>query len=303
MISFRFHLVSLTAVFLALGLGVLTGTTVLNRGIVAGLESQTDRLAAQLDEARGEVASLRSEIEVWSRFGEETMGDLIGDRLEGTEVIMVSQDGTDATALDQVREVVETAGATVRLEILVRERMALENDGDLEALAETIGVDEDLGPDAVVARAAERLADQLAFGTAGTDILEGMASSGFIAREGEPAVEGDRTRPEEAPMVLLTAGGSGRPVVPPSIFLVPFAARLADDGWEVAASEASQSDYPFVEALRDSEAADRIVTQDNVDQLPGAVSLILAVEDLLEEGENGHYGVKSGASTVLAPLS
>jgi hypothetical protein len=44
------------------------------------------------------------------------------------------------------------------------------------------------------------------------------------------------------------------------------------------------------------------VTQDNVDQLPGEISLVLAVEDLLDEGEPGHYGVKSGATGLMPPL-
>ena len=40
MINFRFHLVSLIAVFLALGLGILVGSTVVDQGIVNRLDSE-----------------------------------------------------------------------------------------------------------------------------------------------------------------------------------------------------------------------------------------------------------------------
>ncbi len=53
MISWRYHLISIVAVFLAFGLGVLTGTTVLNDNLVRNLKSQTKNLTADLDELRG----------------------------------------------------------------------------------------------------------------------------------------------------------------------------------------------------------------------------------------------------------
>jgi Copper transport outer membrane protein, MctB len=57
-----------------------------------------------------------------------------------------------------------------------------------------------------------------------------------------------------------------------------------------------------VAALRgDAEVASLIATQDNVDQLPGQVGLVLALEDLLQ-GDPGHYGVKDGASAALPDL-
>ena len=40
MINFRFHLVSLTAVFLALGIGIAVGATVVDRATVDFLETR-----------------------------------------------------------------------------------------------------------------------------------------------------------------------------------------------------------------------------------------------------------------------
>jgi hypothetical protein len=61
MINFRFHIVSLTAVLLALGIGLVLGTTFLDEATVKGLERQLDGLERDLDNAqsRNEVQQQR----------------------------------------------------------------------------------------------------------------------------------------------------------------------------------------------------------------------------------------------------
>jgi Copper transport outer membrane protein, MctB len=77
---------------------------------------------------------------------------------------------------------------------------------------------------------------------------------------------------------------------------------LAGDGSSVAAGEPAngqEEEPPFVTVLRtDGEVSTRIATQDNVDQLPGQVGIVLALEDLLR-GVPGHYGVKDGADAAI----
>ncbi len=53
MVNFRFHIVSLIAVFLALGLGILMGSTVVKGAIV-------DRLDREIDQVRKESDNLRN---------------------------------------------------------------------------------------------------------------------------------------------------------------------------------------------------------------------------------------------------
>ena len=50
MINFRFHLVSLIAVFLALGLGILVGSTVIDQKIVNRLDTEIDSVRKENDE-------------------------------------------------------------------------------------------------------------------------------------------------------------------------------------------------------------------------------------------------------------
>lgn len=299
MISFRFHLVSLVAVFLALGLGVLTGTTVLNRGIVAQLERNSDQLAAQNGALRETVDDFTEEAVTWTRFGDEIMGFVIGDRLSGTDVVLVSQEGTDGRGIEAAREALRTAGARIRGEVQVNARMALEDEGDPEVLAELLGADGTRDVEALLVQAADQFADQLAFGIAEADLVAALADQGFLSVDRAESLAADSPAAGPGLAIVVVAGGEGDPALEPVSFLVPLVERLVLDGQMVAASESSTSEYGFVNLLRENDVADRIVTQDNVEQTPGEIGLVLALEDLLVDGVAGHYGVKPGATQLL----
>jgi hypothetical protein len=182
------------------------------------------------------------------------------------------------------------------VQLSVNARMTLQDEADVEALAQVVGARASAGADHVAAVAARRLADQLSFGTAGTDIVAGMADAGLLVRQGGETI---RRSPELRSAIVVVAGGPGEPALEPEWFLVPLVERLALNGQAVAASEPRASDYEFVTVVRSDEVGARIVTQDNVDELPGEVGLVLGLELLLVEGEPGHYGVKAGATDLL----
>jgi len=299
MISFRFHLVSLVAVFLALGLGVLTGTTVLNRGIVSQLENTTDRLAVQSSQLRAQVERLEAQLEGWNDFGGEVRDFLVAGRLAGTEAVLVTQEGTDPEGVEAARAALELAGSPVRLELTVDLRMALEEEGDRDTLARLIGSEATDDPPALRGRAAELIADQLAFGSTSGNSIDLLADEGFLSADRLDAEPGSRDADQ---VILVVGGGNGETPLPPEAFLVPLVERLVLDGQSVAAAESTTVEVFFVPVLREGPVSDRIVTQDNVEQVPGGISLVLAIEDLLELGEPGHYGVKSGARRLVPPL-
>ena len=299
MISFRFHLVSLAAVFLALGLGVLTGTTVLNRGIVSQLENTTDRLAGQSSQLRAQVERLEAQLEGWSEFGGEVRDFLVAGRLAETETVLVTQEGTDPEAVEAARTVLELAGSRLRLDLTIDLRMALEEEGDHETLADLVGTDASDDPAALRARAAELIADQLAFGSTSGNTIDLLGSEGFVTAE---RLDGDPAERDAESLILVVGGGNGETPLPPEAFLVPLVERLVLDGQSVAAAESTTVDVFFVPLLRGGPVSDRIVTQDNVEQVPGEVSLVLAIEDLLDLEQPGHYGVKPGARRLVPPL-
>ena len=59
MINFRFHLVSLIAIFLALALGVVIGAGVIDRGVVDTLNTRLDTVESNSERIKGENSELR----------------------------------------------------------------------------------------------------------------------------------------------------------------------------------------------------------------------------------------------------
>jgi copper transport outer membrane protein MctB len=304
MISFRFHLVSLVAVFLALGLGVLTGTTVLNRGIVAVLEGQTEDLRERSADLRKRVERLEAELGMWSSFGNEAMNHLLEGRLPGTDVILITQEGTEGAGIQGVRRALDKAGAELRAVLSVDTRMTLDSTADRQALAQAIGAATE-DPGNLRAETAEVLSIRLVFGSTGDDVLARLLEAGFLVNQG-PGLDGDALRQlgGNGEVFVVVGGGKEAPAPEPSDFLVPLVRRLVLQGEAVAAAENLESAYEFVGLLRgDGEVSDRMVTQDNVDQVPGEVGLVLALQELLSGGQGGHYGVKGGASGPIPPAS
>lgn len=302
MISFRFHLVSLVAVFMALGLGVLSGTTVINRGIVRGLEETQQRLEAGNASLRARVAELHAEGDVWGAFAEELMGYLVADQLSGQELVLITQEGTDDAAVTSVQRTLEEAGGRIVTLLSVSSRMSLPTEDDRIDLAQAIGEDPDLDPELLKADAARELAEDLSPGSPGADVLGELLAGEFVFNLGLQLSAAELRGLSEADAIVVVGGGPEPPAPQPDRFLVPFVAAASTNGAPVAAAETVDSAYDFVTLLRDDGAvADRIVTQDNLNQVPGEIGLVLALDELLTTGRNGHFGVKSGASSVIPP--
>ena len=302
MISFRFHLVSLVAVFLALGLGVLSGTTVINQGIVRTLEQQQQQLEAGNTALEARVSELRTEVDSWSRFGEELTPYLVADQLPGHDLVLVTQEGTDDAAVTAVQRTLEEAGARILTLLAVGSRMALPTEKDRLDLALAIGQDPAEDPELLKAEAARELAEDLSSGSPGPDVLPDLLAGEFVFNLGLQLSPAELRELGDADAIVVVGGGAEPPAPQPERFLVPFVAAASTNGTPVAAAETVDSAYEFVTLLRgDGTVAERIVTQDNVDQVPGEIGLVLALDDLLTTGQNGHFGVKDGASSVIPP--
>jgi hypothetical protein len=226
---------------------------------------------------------------------------VIDGQLAGTEVVVVTQEGTDTVGIDRVRDGLDAAGAELRAVLSVDERLALREARHLDELTRVLNVQAD-EPETVSAETARAIADRLAFGASGgPDVLDRLLTAEFLLSRG-PGLDAAALQQVGGPdqVVVVVAGGRGRPIIPPERFLVPLVDRLAEHRAFVVAAEALESDYPFVTLLRsDGAVAGLIVTQDNVDQLPGELAFVLALENLVTERRPGHYGVKDGADRLI----
>jgi hypothetical protein len=316
-VNFRFHLVSIVAIFLALGVGILMGSTVIDQATVRQLRRNIEGFRTQRDDARRLAADRRAELERWDRFARQVQPELFAARLAGVPVLVVSAEGVPGDLLDAVHTWLTGAGATDLGTLRLTDRFALGGDAAVRDLAEAIGSSE-TRPDALRAAALDALAAALVpsptappepaaaeaeagaapttvtTAPAGTHLIDALQRAGFV--EHQPAPGGPRALAGAlvAGTRLVVVGGSGASL-DDRFGTLPLCRRLArTDGAAVVAAEAAGpggSPGPFVRQLRaDETVAARISTIDDLDRFFGMVALVLAVEDLAS-GTTGHYGL------------
>src|SRR5690606_34006841 len=193
MVNFRLHIVSLTAVLLALGIGLVLGTTFLDEATIDGLESQLDGLERDLDAAEEQNRRQQERLDMFEREREQ-LAEQLGDRLydgllEGDPVLVVATRGVDERWVDEVLRMLGQADAQVVGVWWLTDRLVLDDDdevGDLAAALELSTDDAD--------RLRRNLAVQLA------DVLYG-ASEAPDAVAPPPADVPGQTAPAEPPLL------------------------------------------------------------------------------------------------------
>jgi copper transport outer membrane protein MctB len=307
-ISWRYHLVSIVAVFLALGLGVLAGTTVLDQGLVNSLRDRTERLQADLGDLRTTVDDLQTRLGTMNAFAEEALPYLVGSRLAGRQVVIVTQDGIDGETLDSTQSALDLAGGEVLTTLSVSPEMAAGAAGSQEDLADILGVSETTPPEDLASRAAARLAERLAdeprpLGEPGVpDFLGELLSQGFVTAS-RPALS-DATLQEiggRGQLVVVLGGGPADAAPVPSTFMVPLVRTLVAFGVTTAAGESLTSEAGFVPAVRSDVDAESepLVTVDTADLTVGGAAIVLGLQRIASGEIGGDYGVGPGASGLL----
>lgn len=312
MINFRYHLVSLTAVFLALAAGITIGAGVVDRATV----DQIERRLADVDRRRGETNAendrLRTDLGRWAQYGDQSASRIFEGRLTGVTILGVGTAGVDRSVMETVRDSFAAAGGAYDGTIWFTGKWRLAEDQDARSLAGILDVSPTTRPEDL--RAAAFAAITAAWGTGDSGALvTALVDAGFIEYDppSTPTVPfAELPRPETLFVVLSGDGAE----VPTAQLAEPFVARLAAARLPVMAAQpvrppvvGSQSpDAPelppeFVVALRgSSEIAGRISTVDNIDDLRGRAAAVLALAEL-RNGRTGHYGF--GADARIVPES
>jgi hypothetical protein len=118
-ISFRYHIVSLVAVILALAVGIVVGTTALNGPITNDLRHQVDGLKKDRADLATQVKDLQGEVDTAGQFATTFGTAVVTDTLKNQSVLIVALPGTSSGTLDGVGNELTAAGAKItgRLEL------------------------------------------------------------------------------------------------------------------------------------------------------------------------------------------
>ncbi|HET8620792.1 MAG TPA: copper transporter [Acidimicrobiales bacterium] len=330
MINFRFHVVSLTAVLLALGVGLVLGTTFLDDALEEALKDQLSGLEESLDRARVRNGELQGELDRFSDESDELQAQL-GERLyqgqlEGDAVLVVSTRGVDEELVEGVTSSLVQADADLVGVWWLTDRLALDDDAEVEDLSTALQQSTD-DAERLERSLARQLAD-VAFGAADVGdeaseaeqpapaeppLLSRLREGGFVQYQLPEGAEGDVVRLPASGLRIVVVDGPGAQV-PASQVLQPMLTELTVEGpvpvvavqpEEVRDEEDEDAPALLVRIVRDDDTlSERLSTVDALDRVSGRVATVLATVDAIPgDPVIGHYGTGDGSSRLVPPAA
>lgn len=285
-INLRYHIASLVAVFLALGIGILIGSTL--PGTDALIEQQkqlSDRLEAQLEllQKRNEAvqvraSSLEMDNNIQKQFEKQVMPVLISGRLQGHNVAIIETNGYGFP--DDLVETLGAAGAKVTSITTVLD--GLEASDKEKLLAELKW--QDMKNEPLTPRLANEIVKSVAEGDA-NKVLATLSQLEMIKTQG--------TYGEPINDVVIIGGSADEGMIRTGTVDLPMIDYLQRKKISVFGVEQSGVLHSYMKDYQKK----RISTVDNIDTIPGQVALVLAIS-----GKPGHYGIKSTAQKLLPEL-
>lgn len=314
MINLRYHIVSLVAVFLALGMGIVMGSTVIDRVTVEALNSKLEDVRNSTNAIRDDNARLRGQVRQGQDFAETTRDQLLRGHLKGVPVMIVAVAGVDRKPVDELRSALVTAQATLEGTVWFTSKMRLAGDGDTRALAAALDLTVDR-PESVRRQALSRLIVARDPAAVDPSPLASLSAAGFVTYDPPslvPASPATSVPPTLASLPLagtryVVVSGAGAEVGD-DVVAVPFVQAVsqatgAQSPGRVVAAEAGRDTQGgravFVGLLRgDPIVSTRVSTVDNLESPMGQTATVLALEELAVP-RFGHFGVGPGAQRIL----
>lgn len=294
MIDFRYHVVSMVAVFLALAVGIVLGSGPLKDDISGFLEDRTEQLGQEKVELQDEVSALRSELDYNERFAEIAQPVLIEDLLTTHVTTLIVLPDADGDHVDAVEDAVNAASGEVAERVTIEPAWADPDQAEVLARVaegfERAGRDEE--PYELASQVlAEALLTQDERGV-GEVTLEGV--DGLIALEGEGFISADEDEVVRADTAIVI--GPEGSVENADRFVVPLLAAFdeAGVGTVLSAPAGSDASSGVIGVLRSSDIDGVISSEDRLETVNGVTVTIAALAEQIAGGV-GHYGTGEGS--------
>jgi len=306
MINFRYHVVSIVAIFLALATGVALGSGPLRSTLSDGLAGQASRDRQTVEEQRVQLARSQQLNDFNQSFINGVDDRLLPGVLNRTGVTLFTLPGAPNSAVDGVVEDLETAGAVVVGEVAVSSALL---DPVNRTTAENLATD--------VLRGIDGLPNIEAAGSyevVGYAMAQGLLAATPIGAANDPASQQIQGAFEGAGYLSYDGGvrrrgglalivaGEPDPDADPAQAEVLTAMLDSMDflsaGVVLVGPLESSQEGGYLQTLRDSDVADRVSTVDVVDQAAGQAVTVMALVEQAAKGA-GHYGIGQGADQVM----
>ncbi len=284
--DFRYHVVTLVAVFMALGIGIVIGSALLgNDALVQQQREMTDRLEQQLEEMRQEnkavqakIHDLEAEQTIQKQFEKQILPALITDKLAGVSVAIIETNNYGVR--EELLNTLEISGAEVVSITTVLNGLAIENKEEFLA---NLGLEEGNEQETV-----KQLATILANGIL---TAENQAALNIMAQAEMIKTVGEYGIPLDA--VIIVGGSPEKSLIKTQQIDNIIINYFLSNNIPVYGVEESNVAYSYMKEYQKF----NISTVDNVETVPGQLALVYAMS-----GKAGHYGVKSTAQRLLPKM-
>jgi hypothetical protein len=320
-IDFRYHLVSIVAVFLALAIGIVIGASALKPDVLKVFDNASSREQRDITSQRATIKSLQNQLGSDQALAQAAAPRLLSGLLAGQQVALVTAPSADATTVNGVTAALKLAGAKITTQAQLQPSFfdtSASTQNSLETLAQQVAPPGLLlqttppGANPQIAgqqQAARVLAAALV--TKGTDlpadqvntILSGFAQQGFLQLS--PA-SGTAAPPQATlAVVIIPASPPSADADPANLALISVAEQLSlsslDHAVVLAGSLAGSGPGSAIDELANDGTGVHLSSVDNADKENGQILVVQALSYLLDGHPPAAYGVSTGAVPSPAP--
>ena len=315
MIDFRYHLVSIVAVFLALAIGIVLGSTELQGNTIDALRATSNSLAQKFSAASAQRDAYQAQAGAEEQFLQSAEPRLLARLLDGQNVVIITEPGAQGSVVDGVKQAAADAGATVTGQVALQPKfndISAANQSSLGSInsltAGNIGVVLPAGTDPQTIyqqQAAQLIATAILEKTPGQTLLTSTAAQTLLSAYAQAGyLTGAPTAPATLAVLVTpqTAPADG-PDDPANQVLLAITQEFASgSAATLVAGGTAGSAQPgsAISVLRSSSVSGQVSSVDNADSTLGQISVAEALAVQVKGGKPNSYGI-SGASAV-SPL-
>ncbi len=324
MIDFRYHLVSIIAVFLALAVGIAVGAEAVSPKVANSLNKEAHSAEKRNAVLFAQNNQLKRQIAADGAFGQAAEGYLLKDLLTGERVVLVTAPGADNATVSGVTTALTKSGAVVTGTVGLAPKffdVAATTEARLNITAgqfappglsssDSAGAQVP-GQQAAAQVIAAAIMDKLGLPTLTVkqtnSILTGFGAQGFLQTS---APNGGTALLGQATLAVVVAPGNtpanASSLSPENLALIYLTRdlNLAGKGALLAGSLAGSGNGSAIDAVTSGGAGVAVTTVDDADMVIGQIIVVQALHRLTSPHSPAvAYGVGPGSAPSPAPTS
>jgi hypothetical protein len=326
LIDFRYHLVSIIAVFLALAIGIAVGAVEVSPHVASKLNSESQNAEKRNAALFAQNIQLKQQISADNAFAQAASGSLLGHLLVGQKVVLVTAPGADTTTVKGISSALIEAGATLTGTVAMAPQFFDTNPPTEDALTMTagrlapagVGTADTAGAQISGQQAAAKVIASAIVDKPGPTpistgqanrILTGFGDQGYLQVSNTAGGASNLSGPATLAVVVTPAStpASASSLSPENLALVYLTHYLqqAGNAAVLAGSLQGSGAGSAIDAVTSGGAGVAVTTVDNADSVTGQIVVVQALGTMLDHPglPATAYGVGPDAVPSPAPTS